>query len=162
MKHPPRAKEQSGLALVEFTLVATLAFIVLFGILEIARAYWVVNTLEEAARRGARLAAVCLVNDAAIAELAVFNASGDTSASRVLQNLDPTDIEVDYLDENGTPVPDFTEPNYLLIRYVRVRIRNFQHQLLIPFLRRTITFPDFVSILPRESLGVTRTTTVDC
>ena len=162
MKRTTQRKRQHGLALVEFTLVATLAFTVLFGILEIARAYWVVNTLEEAVRRGARLAAVCLVNDAAISELAVFNASGDTTASNILQNLDPTDIEVAYLDEDGVPVPDFTEPNYLRIRYVRVQIRNFQHQLLIPFITRTITFPDFVSVLPRESLGVTRTTTVDC
>ncbi len=52
-------KTQRGAAMVEFALIALLFFIILFGIIEFGRAFFTYNTLVEATRRGARVAAVC-------------------------------------------------------------------------------------------------------
>jgi hypothetical protein len=53
---PGRARER-GVAAVEFALVAMIFFLLFFGIIELARAMYVCNTLQEVTRRGAALAA---------------------------------------------------------------------------------------------------------
>jgi hypothetical protein len=61
IKHPirvrsPRRKQQ-GAAAVEFALVALPFFLILFVVVEVARAMYVCNTLQEVTRRAAALAA---------------------------------------------------------------------------------------------------------
>jgi hypothetical protein len=148
------ASKQKGLAAVETAIVGALAMVVLFGVLEISRVFFVINALEEATRRGARVAAVCQVNDAAIARITIFNESGDGGPSSLISNLTVANVDLGYLDGAGAVVGDLVG-NYLDIRYVRVSIVNYQHQLLIPMFIQTITMPGFTTILPRESLGVT-------
>ena len=54
---PPRWAAQSGVAAVEFALVALLFFTVVFGTIEFARIMYMYNTLAEVTRRAARAAA---------------------------------------------------------------------------------------------------------
>jgi Flp pilus assembly protein TadG len=151
-------KYQSGLATVEFALIGALAFTVLFGVIEIGRALFVWNTLSEATRRGARLAAVCPMGDPAIARVAILSNAGGPNTSPVVGNLNTTNVTVAYLDEDGTPTANFPD-----IKYVRVAIVGFQHTLMIPFVMPTITAPPFSTTLPAESLGyVPDTNTYDC
>ena len=51
-------RRQRGQTLVEFALVALLFFVVLFGLIEFARALWTWNTIVQATRAGARFAVV--------------------------------------------------------------------------------------------------------
>lgn len=143
-----KKRRQSGLTTVEFALVASLFFIVLFAVIEFGRALFVWNTLTEATRRGARLAAVCPLNDPAIVNVAVFNAPDASGASAVLNGLSTGNVTTQYLDASGNVTG--TAGN---IRYVRVRIDNYQHTLLIPFFNTTLTAPPFETTLPSESLG---------
>ncbi len=147
--------KQQGLAAIETAIVGMLALVVLFGVIEVGRAFFVMNALEEATRRGARVAAVCQVNDPAIAQIAVFNVSGDGGPSQLIYNLTPANIAVDYLDDGGNVVGD-PVGNFIDIGYVRVGITGYQHQLIIPLFVRTISLPAFATTLPRESLGVSR------
>jgi hypothetical protein len=140
---------QHGITTVEFAIVGLLAFVVLFGVIEISRAFFVYNALEEAMRRGARVAAVCQLNDAAIAEIASFTASG----SGVVGGLAPANIAVEYLDASGNVLGD-PAGSYGLIAYVRVRIVNFTHWLFIPLFTSSFTTPEFSTTVPAESLGV--------
>lgn len=149
------AAKQTGLAAVETAIVGVVAMIVLFAVFEVARAFFVMNALEEATRRGARVAAVCQINDPAIEQITIFNNSGATGPSPLVFNLTTANVDVDYLDDAGGVVGD-PVGNFIDIGYVRVAINNYQHQLIIPLFLRTITMPDFATILPRESLGVTR------
>ena len=149
------ARDESGLTAVEFSVVGLVFFIVLFGVFEVARAMFTFNALDEATRRGARMAAVCVVNDPAIAEVAVFNQSGGGANSVLVPGLTTANIQVDYLDVDGGPIGD-PNANFLNIEYVQVSIVNFQHELIIPTKFVTIPSPDFRAILPRESLGVSR------
>jgi hypothetical protein len=147
--------KQSGMALVEFAIVGAFAIMMIFTVLEISRAVFVVNALTEATRRGARMAAVCPINDSAIAQVATFNAPGGGNTSPIVYQLDTTDFILEYLDLGGTVIGD-PVGNFNLIRYVQVRVVDFEHELLIPFAQATFTMPEFTTTLPRESLGVPR------
>ena len=144
---------QKGMYIVEFALVAALFFVLLFGMIEFARALFVWNTLTEATRRGARLAAVCPVGHASIANVTVFNTSTVAGESPILSGLDSSAVVTDYLDQAGVTTGTFND-----IRYVRVSIVGFQHTLLIPPLlpglaAMTLTAPSFETTRPREILG---------
>jgi Flp pilus assembly protein TadG len=149
------ASKQVGVTTVEVAIVGMLAMMVLFAVFEVARAYFVINALEEATRRGARVAAVCQVNDPAIAEITIFNASGGGGASPLLHDLTTANVNVEYIDDAGAVVTD-PMSSYFDISFVRVGIANYQHQLIIPMFIHTINMPAFATTLPRESLGVSR------
>ena len=144
---------QKGLSTVEFALVALVLFMMIFAVIEVGRAFFVASALDEASRRGARMAAVCPVNDPAIAQAAAFN-------NAVIPALDAGDIVVEYLDGAGANVgAPGTAAGFRLIRYVRVRVVGYQHQMFIPLLTVLGPFfmPEFAAVLPRESLGIPRT-----
>ena len=148
---------QSGLATVEFAIVAVVVMTVILGVIDVSRLYFSVASLNEASRRGARVAAVCPVNDPAIAQVAVFNTSGNTGSSPIVAGLQTQHIDVQYLGETGAPVANPAGAGFISIRYVRVRINGgFQLQTFIPGLSQAVPVPDFVATLPRESLGVPR------
>jgi hypothetical protein len=150
---------QRGISTVEFAIVGLVLFIMIFGVIEVARGYYVYTMLGDVARRGARLAAVCPINDPAVPQMAIYNASGNTGESGLVKGLDPAHVVIDYLDANGTVVTTPAEPaKFGQIRYVRSRVVGFEHARIVPFVTGTssITMPEFSSILPRESLGIPR------
>jgi Flp pilus assembly protein TadG len=150
-------KRMQGIYVVEFAVVGVLLFTLLFGVIEMGRLYFTVNTLNETVRRGARLAAVCDISDPIILRRAIFNAADETGASGLIANLDTADLTLTYLDINGAVVaaPSDTSGSngFRAIRYVQLRVDNFTFDLLIPLLGTQITLPSFRATLPRESLG---------
>jgi Flp pilus assembly protein TadG len=152
-------RQTRGTTTVEFAIVAAVLFSMIFGVLEVARGYYVYAMLDEVSRRGARLAAVCPVNDPAVPQLSVFNASGATGQSPLVNGLSPDNVVIDYLDANNNVVGDPTNPaNFVQIRYVRARVVGYVHDIAVPFVAGmgSITMPQFQTVLPRESLGVPR------
>jgi Flp pilus assembly protein TadG len=140
----------AGVTTVEFAIVGTLLMIVVFGVIEMGRALFVVNVLTEAARRGARMAAVCPVGDPKPAQVAVFDTGGGTSS--VVSGLTTANISVQYLDNSGATTATFGN-----IRYVRVSITGFTMPLFIPVIAPSLNLSGFAATMPRESLGVPRT-----
>ena len=150
---------QRGLSTVEFALVANLVFILMFAVFEIGRAYFIYAALDEVTRRGVRVAVVCPINDPAIGRLAIFNTSGNGGPSSLVSGLTPAHIAVEYLDQNNTVVGNPAEATgFIRIRYVRVRVVGYQHQMQVPFVSGVTNFfmPEFSAVLPRESLGIPR------
>jgi Flp pilus assembly protein TadG len=145
---------QAGLTSVEFALIGTLLMVLVFGIVEFGRALFVMNMLTEAARRGARMAAVCPVGDPKPASVAVFSDTGTTSP--VVYGLTTANIVVEYLDVAGNPIAN-AAANFNNIRYVRTRVVNFSISLMIPTIMPTLQMNGFSATLPRESLGIPRT-----
>lgn len=126
---------QQGAAAVEFALVASLLFILLFGIMEMSRLmlYW--NTATEATRLGARLAVVCDM--------------ADTTIKQRMQTLFPLltsdQVSITYLP-GGCAIDTCTQ--------VRVTITpSTSVQTFIPFLDIAPTMPPFATTLPRESMS---------
>jgi hypothetical protein len=137
-----RRNRQRGTTTVEFAIVGGVLFTILFAIIEFGRVVFTLNMLQEGARRAARVAAVCSMDNGAI-----------KAATKVSPRVDPSgNAEVQYLTEDGTPTQEFAQ-----VRYVRVSIRNYEISIGIPFIDiTTFTAPEFEATLPRESLGVTR------
>ena len=131
---------QRGTTTVEFAIVGLLLLTLLFAVIEFGRIVFTLNMLQEGARRAARVAAVCEVGNAAVANAAVFTDLPGFSTSNVV---------VEYLDQNGAPTGNFSS-----IRYVRVRIVNYSFPIAIPLTNPTFDAPEFSSTLPRESLGI--------
>jgi hypothetical protein len=140
-----RRRRQAGAGLAELAISIALFLLVLFGVIEIARALYVWNTLTEVTRRAARVAAVCHPVD----HPALIKGVADD----VLPTLTDAQVSISYYDEAGLPVAaaSFTD-----IRYVRVEVSGYSHQFLVPGLEKILTPPPFETTLPRESLGVPR------
>lgn len=152
---------QAGLATVEFAVVAAVLMTIIIAVVDLGRLFYTTAALNESTRRGVRAAVVCPVNDPAIAQIAVFNTSGNAGASAMVSGLEPAHIDIQYLNGNGTPVADPAGAGFMNIRYVRVAINGgFQMQTFIPGLSLVIPTPDFTATLPRESLGIPRQGTV--
>jgi hypothetical protein len=150
---------QRGATTVEFAIVGLVLMVMIFGVFEVGRAYYTAAMLEEVTRRGARLAAVCPINDPAIAQLAILNASGDTGNSQLINGLSPGNVVIDYIDGDNAVIADpGSTTGFLTIRFVRARISGFTYQLSVPFVTgiATLPMPEFTYLLPRESLGVPR------
>jgi Flp pilus assembly protein TadG len=146
-------KRMRGVYVVEFAIIGLLVFIVLFSVLEMGRLYFTVNALDEAVRRGARLAAVCNISDPVVLQRAIFNDSGNTGASQMIGDLNTTNLTLTYLDVNGVAVASPNTAGYSAIRYVQVSLPGFVFNLFIPGFGVPITLPVFRATLPRESLG---------
>ncbi|MGH8808215.1 MAG: TadE/TadG family type IV pilus assembly protein [Noviherbaspirillum sp.] len=129
---------QRGAAAVEFALIATLFFTLLFGIVEMSRVLFYMNTATEATRLGARLAVVCDVSASVIR----------TRMVNMLDVLSPENIDVVY-QPTGCDIES--------CQSVTVSIRQgqdgFTINTLIPLVPLNIPMPAFSTTLPRESLN---------
>lgn len=152
----PSLHRQRGLTTVEFSLVALATFVILFGVIEIGRALFVMNLLSEATRRAVRVAVVCPINDPAIVQAATL---ADAPGGSPLNQLDANSVAITYLDRNGTVLGNPTG-SFGQIQYVRVSITGYVHNLILPLRPLSFTAPDFAATLPRESLGIPREGTV--
>lgn len=150
-------KHMRGAYTVEFAIVGLLVFTLLFGVVEMGRLYFTVNALDEAVRRGTRLAAVCDVSDPVILRRAIFNAASDAGTSQLIGSLATTNLTLRYLDANGALIANPTDTSgsngFRAIRYVQLSLQNFVFNLFIPGFGVPITLPAFKATLPRESLG---------
>jgi hypothetical protein len=142
-----RERQQRGVTTVEFAIVGLWLFALLFGIIELGRIVFTLNVLQEGARRGARVAAVCSVGNSAIADAVTF---------MPLPGFTAENVAVEYLDEDGVVIGDAAGDGYARIRYVRIRIAGVSFQISIPLIAPQFAVSDVVATLPRESLGVPR------
>lgn len=140
------SKHQKGATTVEFAIVGAVVLTVMFAVIEIGRALFTLSVLNEGTRRGARVAAVCPLNDPAIAQETAFAS---------LPGLTTQNVTVEYLNQTGGAIAN-PAGNFGAIGYVRVRLVNYQYQMWIPFLNLSFMAPEFAVTLPRESLGVPR------
>ena len=150
-------KHMHGTYTVEFAIVGLLVFTLLFGVVEMVRVYFTVNALDEAVRRGTRLAAVCNISDPVVLQRAIFNAAGDAGTSQLIANLSTSNLTLRYLDANGALVTNPTDTSgsngFRAIRYVQLSLQNYVFNLFIPGFGVPITLPVIRATLPRESLG---------
>ncbi|HXR92676.1 MAG TPA: TadE/TadG family type IV pilus assembly protein [Steroidobacteraceae bacterium] len=155
---PANRRAESGLVMVEFAIIGAVFFVVLFAVIEFGRTLFVINTLTEASRRAARMAAVCPVGSAGPANAAVTGAGGNP----VIGGLSTGNVVIEYLDTNGAVLGNPATGDYGAIRYVRARITGFTLPLVIPFIMPMLSLSGFQAVLPRESLGITPTATETC
>jgi Flp pilus assembly protein TadG len=145
--HSPRQRpgtRQDGVAAVEFALLATVFFMLLFGVLEVARAIYLYNTLQEVTRRAASMAANSRFDSASLDTIRKQALFADANGNLALgEPVTPAHLKIDYLslsrDSTGvltaqptSPMPSCPATNMLncltnpygasCIRLVRVRV----------------------------------------
>lgn len=137
-----------GLVTVEFAIIGSAMLMILIGCVELGRAFFVWNSLAEGSRRAARLASVCPVNHASVSRAAVLSAPGGSAKSPYIADLNAAQVSLQYLDASGAATATFAN-----IRYVRVGFSGYQHELMVPFFKQSISVPAFWTTVPVESLG---------
>ncbi|WP_192889300.1 TadE/TadG family type IV pilus assembly protein [Vibrio bathopelagicus] len=144
-----------GLAIIEFTLVSWLVFLLIFIILALGAYIFSLQMVSEATRKAARLATVCYVADR-------DNIAGMVVGDIPLIGFTNTNLEVAYLDIDGNEITSGyeTDPVFSTIKFVRARATGYGVQLIgdLSFFGTGgyLTAPSFETILPAESLGVVR------
>jgi hypothetical protein len=182
-RHRP-LRRQRGVAALEFALVAIIFFTLFFGILEVARAMYICNTLQEVTRRAAAMAVNTDFSDATamqqVRNRAIFR---DTPGKLMLGDpVSDQHIRIDYLQipsGESTPVsisglPASPAQNRMncasnasaanCIQLVRVRIcapgggsatcSPVAYQNLVSLIRLAFYLPTATTIARAETFGL--------
>ena len=133
---------QLGLVTVEFALIATAFFLVLFSIIGFANLLYIYNATVHATRLGARLAVVCDTT----AETSI-----KTKMAAQVSELTTSKINIVYnpigCSGDGNPLP--------FCQSVTVSVSNFTVAIAGPssFSLGKVTIPEFSTTLVRESMN---------
>ena len=127
-------RPQRGAAMVEFALIASIFLMLALGVMEFGRWMFTLNAASEATRWGARLAAICDVNDAVIKE----------KMRSILSGVDDTQISISYAPANCSAAS---------CRTVEVKLVNVYFTPLLPFMGIEIPVPPFTTTLTRELMN---------
>jgi Flp pilus assembly protein TadG len=164
-------KNERGTSMAEFAVVATFFFMLIFGIIEFGRLFYTLNSLTDAARRGARYAVIheaeVATDGAAHVAKCVRNVVmyGETHISAypacdppvgqpvLIHGIATATIEVDFdgADLDGNPASP--NPYGANLGMATVTIKNYSFAISIPLIHRSITLPAFTTSLPAESAG---------
>lgn len=132
---------ERGATLVEYSIAVMVFMVAMFAVIEFGRAIWVHNALSDAARRGARYAAVHSAADVADVKNVVVYGDPAGGSTPTVPNLSTTNVSVTYSQfglNKGT---------------VSVSVTNYQFQFVIPIVGTTISMPSYTTTLTGESVG---------
>ena len=150
-------RTQRGQTLVEFALVVMMFLVVMFGLIEFARALWTWNTIVQATRAGARFAVVETPNPSnndAIKNYVVYlNSTG--TGDPVLPGLTTSNVTVSFRKiVLGTGAYDTAPlPSKFQADVVQVSITGYNFNFVVPIFGTSITLPAFTTTLAIEGLG---------
>ena len=132
---------ERGSTMVEFAIAATVFLTAMFGVIEFGRAIWTHNALTDAARRGARYAALHSSGDVESVKNVVVYGNEMGGTKPMLPNLSVDNVEVTYSEfgvNRGT---------------VSVRVTEYQFEFIVPIIGKSITMPAYSTTLSGESTG---------
>ena len=143
MLHRKKRKDnEKGATLVEFSIGITVFAMAMFAVLEFGRVWWAHNALTDAARRGARYAALHAESSSAAVKNVVVYGNEAGTGNPMLPNLTTDKVLVNY---NGFGLNAGT---------VTVSIDAYQLQLVLPFTGAGIPMPRYSTTLTAESAGL--------
>jgi Flp pilus assembly protein TadG len=141
MRTTKNRKGQRGATLVEFSIAATVFLLAMFAVLEFGRVLWTHNALTDAARKGARYAAVHRADEINNVKNVVVYGDPAGGSNPVVENLSTANVQVNYSDftlDGGT---------------VQVTITDYQFHFVIPIIGTQIRMPNYTTTLTGESAG---------
>lgn len=157
MKKLNHRKNERGATVAEFAMVALLFFTILFGIIEFGRLLYTHNALTDATRAGARYASIhhsasdadkqAVKNYIVYGPNGTFDAKGNPTSAPIIANLTTDMVNVDF---EG---PDDKTSYGSNLGSVTVSIENYQFNLNIPVVGRTLTLPKYITTSMAESAG---------
>ena len=151
--------------MVEFAMVAGVFFMILIGVIEFSRLLYTHNALTDAARRGARYAAIhkkadidCVRNVIIYGESHIDKANKCKETGPPLVNhLETATINIDYqgadIDNDPADVTPIDTDYGTNLGTATVTIENYHFTLMIPFVNLQLTMPNYTTTLTAESAG---------
>ena len=112
------ADRRRGGAVVEMAVVSPLLLTLVFGVIEFGNAFMVRQMLTNAAREGARVAAIQTVVD----EVEIRDAVRDAMAALGGIEIEDEDIEITHWCKEADGTPDFTETVQITVEYDQIDI----------------------------------------
>lgn len=158
-------KDEQGSAMAEFAIVAGVFFMIIISVIEFSRLLYTHNALTDAARRGARYAAIhkqadetCVRNVIIYGETHVDKANSCAPMGPPLVNhLETATITITYqgadTDNDPSDVTPIDTSYGTNLGTVTVSITNYNFSLLIPYANLNLTLPDYATTLTAESAG---------
>ena len=151
--------------MVEFAMVAGVFFMILISVIEFSRLLYTHNALTDAARRGARYAAIhkqadldCVRNVIIYGEghIDKGNACAPTGPPLV-NHIDTATINIVYqgadIDNDPADVTPIDTAYGTNLGTVTVTIENYHFTMLIPYVNLQLTMPNYTTTLTAESAG---------
>ncbi len=142
-----KMKKVQGLAVIEFTIMASFFMLLIFSIISIGMFMFSMQAVNDATRTAARMAAVCQIGDTDV--------HSHVSTNSLVSFIGVDDIKIEYLDENAAVL---ATPNLADVRFVRASAVGLSYQLtsILNFLGTNglMSIPSFETTIPSESLGV--------
>lgn len=140
---PAGRDNERGGSLIEFTVVASVFFLMLVAIVAAGNLYYTHNALVEATRRGARYAVMHPTGSTAdVQNVVVYGtATPADGATSLIYNLQPGNVIVQY---SGLNVAQGT---------VTVTIETYTFPFVLPTGTTSITMPPYRTTLTGESAG---------
>jgi Flp pilus assembly protein TadG len=147
-----RGNERGG-SLIEFTVVASVFFMMLVGIVAAGNLYYTHNALVEATRRGARYAVLNPGGGAtAVQNVVIYGTPNPPSgATSLVYNLQPANVAVCYSGTVNCPGQAFG----VAAGSVTVLIQNYTFPFVLPTRTTSITMPPYRTTVTGESAGFT-------
>ena len=138
-----RWQPERGGTLLEFTVIATVFFMMLVGIVSAGNLFYTHNALVEATRRGARYAVLHPTGSTtAVKDVVVYGTDAPApGATSLIYNLQPSNVTVTY---SGLNVAQGT---------VSVTITGYSFPFIVPTATTSITMPPYRTTLTGESAG---------
>jgi Flp pilus assembly protein TadG len=153
-------KNERGTTMAEFALIAAVFFMIIFAIIEFGRLLYTHNALTDAARRGARWAALHRQADIDCAKkVAVYgethlDSSCNATGPALINGLTTGNVSIVYEGADDDNNPNTPATNYgTNLGTATVTITNYTFNLSIPFARQTLTMPPYTTTLTAESAG---------
>jgi Flp pilus assembly protein TadG len=150
-RFPKTPAHERGGTLIEFTVVASVFFLMLVGIVSAGNLYYTHNALVEATRRGARYAVLNPSGGAtAVQNVVIYGTnSPPNGATPLVYNLQPANVTVCYQGAAGCPGQAFG----VAAGAVTVTIQNYSFPFVFPTRTTSISMPPYRTTLMGESAG---------
>jgi Flp pilus assembly protein TadG len=156
-----RRNGEKGATMAEFAIISVVFFMIIFAIIEFGRLFYINNALTDAARRGARYAALhkeadvtCVKNVVVYGESNINANTCEPIGSPLINGLTVSNINVTYSGADADNNPDTPPTDYgMNLGTVTVEVHDYTFRLAIPFVPKTLTMPSYITTLTAESAG---------
>ena len=152
--------DERGSTMAEMAIIAGVFLMILISIIEFSRLLYTHNALTDAARRGARYAAIhkqsaaeCVRNVVKYGSYIDESNGCEPTGPPLINAIDTATIRVTYRgsDTDNDGVADTSYGTNL--GTVTVSIENYNFNFLIPYFRVQLNMPHYTTTLPAESAG---------
>jgi Flp pilus assembly protein TadG len=148
---PKTRGDERGGTLIEFTVVASVFFLMLVGIVAAGNLYYTHNALVEATRRGARYAVLHPNGGAtAVQNVVIYGTDAPPNgATSLVYNLQPANVTVCYSGTGNCPGQAFG----VAAGSVTVTIQNYTFPFVLPTSTTSVAMPPYRTTITGESAG---------